>query len=134
VPFLEGLAGKDLGLALNNQDFVAIQDMNEESRQEINWRRAFGTDGPVLRTIVGADEDTLNFTAIVLKGGAVKGLNRKSQLKKMRDFEVMVRYGDEVVTYRSANWTRISVRSTHTEVMLDCDISIPGFVNDAVAA
>jgi hypothetical protein len=130
MAFLEGLAAPDLGLALNNQDFVAVQDFSEESRQEITWRGAIGSDGPVLRTIRGADEDTMNFTAIVLKSGAIKGLNRKSQLKKMRDFEVKVRYGDEVVTYRNANWTRIGVRATQTEVMLDCDISIPGFVHD----
>lgn len=130
MAFLEGLSAKDLGLVINGQDFVAVQDHNEESRQEINWRGAYGTDGPVLRTIRGADEDTMNFTAVVLKSGASKGLNRKSQLKKLRDFEVTVRYGDESVTYRSCNWTRIGVRGTLTEVLLDCDISIPGFVHD----
>jgi hypothetical protein len=127
MPQLEALSAKDLGLFINNQDFVAVQDLTEESRQEITWRGAFGHDGPVLRTIRAADEDTLNFSAVVLKAGATRGLNKKSQLKLMRDFEVKVKQGEEILTFTHCNWTRISTRSSLTEVMLDCDISIPGF-------
>lgn len=127
MPTLEALSAKDLGLFINGQDFIAVQDLSEESRQEITWRGAFGHDGPVLRTLRAADEDTLSFTAIVLKAGAAKGMNKKSQLKLMRDFEVKVKQGDDVITFTNCNWTRLATRSTLTEVTLDCDISVPGF-------
>lgn len=129
MPHLEALSAKDLGLVVNGKDFLAVQDLTEESRQEITWRGAFGSDGPVLRTIRAADEDTCSFSAIVLKDGAAKGMNKKSEMKKLRDFEVHVRQGVETITFRNCNWTRVSTRSTLTEVTLDCDLSIPGWAD-----
>ena len=129
MPHLEALSAKDLGLVVNGKDFLAVQDLTEESRQEITWRGAFGSDGPVLRTLRAADEDTCSFSAIVLKAGAAKGMNKKSELKKLQDFEVHVKQGDETITFRNCNWSRISTRSTTTEVTLDCDLSIPGWAD-----
>lgn len=127
MAFLEGLSSKDLGIAVAGEDFIAVQDHSEESRQSVAYRKAYGSDAPILRTIEAADEDTLSFTAVVLKSGAKKGLHQRERLKKMRDFEAQVRYGDETVTHRSCNWTRIGTRGSQNEVILDCDISIPGF-------
>lgn len=127
MAFLEALSAKDLGVFVNKQDFIGVQDASEETRQEITWRGMFGQDGPAMRTLRHADEDTLNFTAIVLKTGASRGLNKKSELKKMRDFDVTLKQGAEFLTYKMCNWTRISTRATLTEVTLDCDISVPGF-------
>src|SRR5262245_402449 len=116
MAFLEALSAEDFGVFVNGKDFVMVQDAADESRQEITWRGAFGTDGPVARTIRRADEDTFSFTAIVLKPGAAKGLNRKSELLNMpRDFEVHIRDGDGNIThYPKCNWTRIAVRRTLT--------------------
>jgi hypothetical protein len=130
MPFLEALSAKDFGVFVNNQDFVGVQDATDETRQEIQWRGMFGVDGPAIRSIRHADEDTFSFTAIILKAGAVKGLNKKSQLKKMRDFEVKIKDGSEITTYRNCNWSRVAVRRTQTEATLDCDISIPGYTGE----
>jgi hypothetical protein len=55
-------------------------------------------------------------------------MNDESLLRQMRDFDVQVRRGDVVRTYRGCNWNRISIRSTLDQVTLDCDISVPGYV------
>jgi hypothetical protein len=127
VAFLEALSAKDLGIFLAGKHFAATQDMTEEFSQEITWRGGFGTDGPILRTIRNADENTVRFTAILLREGAAAGLNDEEVLRQMRDFDVQVKRGSRVVTYRNCNWRRISINSTQDQVTLDCDISIPGF-------
>lgn len=133
MAWLEAINAPDLGLFLNGKDFSATQEMSEEFRQEINFQGAFGTDGPVLRSVRRADEGTVTFSAILLKRGVRRGLNGEGRLRRMRDFEVQVRRGPLVRTYRGCNWTRISIRSTLDQVTLDCDISIPGFVRDEEA-
>jgi hypothetical protein len=130
VAFLEAISAKDLGIFLEKQDFIGVQDASEETRQEITWRGMFGTDGPAMRTVRHADEDTLNFTAIILKSGAERGLNKKSQILAMKDFDVQLKLGAQSLTYKMCNWTRVSHRATLTEVTLDCDISIPGYNPD----
>lgn len=120
----------DLGLLINGDDFAATQEMTEESRQEITYQGAFGTNGPVLRTVRKADEGTVSFTAILLKGGVARGLNNEDTIKLMKDFQVITRRGPGEFgrhTYSGCNWTRISVRSTLDNVTLDCDISVPGY-------
>jgi hypothetical protein len=130
LAWLEAINAPDLGLFLNGRDFSATQEMSEEFRQEINFQGAFGTDGPVLRSVRRADEGTVTFTAILLKRGVRRGLNGERVLRRMRDFEVQVKRGPAVRTYRGCNWTRIAIRSTLDQVTLDCDISIPGFVRE----
>jgi len=128
VAFLQSISAEDLGVLINNEDFVAVQDHTEEFTQEITWRGAYGTDGPVLRSIRNADENTFSFTAVLTKQGAARGLNNIDAVRNMApDFEVKVKVGDDTYTYRNCNWRRISRRGTLTEVMLDFDISIPGF-------
>lgn len=128
--FLEALNAPDLGLFINGQDFAATQDMSEETRQEVTYSGAFGTDGPVLRHVRNADEGTLTFTAILLKNGVAGGLNNEKVLKTMRDFEVITRRGPGTqgrTVYLNCNWTRLTVRSALNQVTLDCDISVPGY-------
>jgi len=127
MAFLEGLSAKDLGIFLANKHFAAVQDMTEEMTQEITWRGGFGSDGPILRTIRNADENTVRFTAVLLRAGAAAGLNDEEVLRSMRDFDVQVKRGTRTVTYRNCNWRRISINSTLEQVTLDCDISIPGY-------
>ncbi len=104
--------------------------MSEEFRQEFAFQGAFGTDGPVLRSVRRADEGTVTFSAILLKRGVRRGLNSERALRSMRDFEVQVKRGPTTVTYRGVNWSRIAIRSTLDRVTLDCDLSIPGIVRD----
>jgi hypothetical protein len=125
--WLEGISAPDLGILIAGEDFVATQDMEEEYRQEITWRGAFGTDGPVLRTIRNADEFTISFSAILTKSGVAKGMNDEVKLRNTRDFEVTCHRGERIVVYSGCNWSRLNVRSTLTEVTLSCDISVPGY-------
>lgn len=129
MAWLEAISAPDLGIFIAGEHFVATQDMEEEYRQEVNWRGAFGTDGPVLRTIRRADESTVSFSAILLKSGVQQGMNDENRLKNMRDFEVKCKRGDgSPAVYTGCNWTRINIRSTLTEVTLSVDMSVPGYV------
>lgn len=126
--FLESFTAKDLGVFVNNEDFVGVQDHTEEFTQEITWRGAYGSDGPVLRSIRKSDENTVSFSAVLTKQGAARGLTDiNALLNQEPDFEIKVKIGADSYTYRNCNWRRISRRGTLTEVMLDFDISVPGF-------
>lgn len=128
MAWLEGLTAVDLGISFQNgQDFATTQEMTEEFRQEVTYQGAFGTDGPVLRRIRSADEGTVSFNCVLLKEGVARKMNDETLLKQMRDFDVQVKRGNVVKTYRGCNWNRISIRSTLDQVTLDCDISIPGY-------
>lgn len=132
MAWLSGLTAVDLGISFENgRDFAATQDMTEEFRQEVTYQGAFGTDGPVLRRVRAADEGTVSFTAILLKDGVANRMNDETLLQQMRDFDVQVKRGNVVKTYRGANWNRISIRSTLDSVTLDCDVSIPGYAAPA---
>jgi hypothetical protein len=132
MAWLEGMTAVDLGISFaNGRHFAATQEMTEEFRQEVSYRGAFGTDGPVLRQVRPADEGTVSFTTVLLKDGVAAGMNDESLLKQMRDFEVQVKRGSNVYTYTGCNWNRISIRSTLNDVTLDADISIPGYAPPA---
>lgn len=130
MAFLEALSAVDLGIFIAGQDFAATQDMTEEFRQNVSFQGAFGSDGPVLRSVKAADEDMVTFSAILLKRGVARGMNDERRLKTLRDFEVMTRRGTLRSVYRTCNWTRVSINSGQTQSVLSADISVPGFVND----
>lgn len=128
MAWLQGLSAVDLGISFENgRDFAATQEMTETFSQNVAYGGAFGTDGPVTRTIRPADEGSVSFSALLLKAGAANHMNDESVLRTMRDFDVQVLRGTVVRTYRGCNWNRISIRSTLDGVTLDCDISVPGY-------
>lgn len=130
MAWLEAINAPDLGIFIAGEDFAATQSMDEEMRQEVRYQGAFGTDGPVLRSVRQADEDTLSFSAILLKRGVARGLNDEAKLRASRDFEVLIRRGDIRKVHRGCNWTRIGINSTLEQSTLTCDVSVPGFVRD----
>jgi hypothetical protein len=129
VAWLQGLTAADLSIEFaNGQHFAATQEMTEETRQEVAYQGAFGTDGPVLRRVRPADEGTISFTAILLKDGVAGGMADETLLRAMRDFTVTTTRGrGRTYTYTGCNWNRISIRSTLDQVTLDADISTPGY-------
>lgn len=128
MAWLEGLTAVDLGISFaNGRDFASTQEMSEEFRQDVAYQGAFGTDGPVSRRIRPSDEGSVSFTAVLLKSGVANKMNDESLLRQMRDFDVQVKRGTVVRTYRGCNWNRITIRSTLDQVTLDCDISVPGY-------
>src|SRR4029077_15632206 len=128
MPWLQALTARDLGIEFEDgKDFAAVQEMTEETRQEITYQGAFGTDGPVLRRLRPADEGTVSFSVILLRGGTAAHMNSEVTLRAMQDFEVKTIRGSHIKTYLGCNWNRISIRSTLDQVTLDADISIPGY-------
>ena len=128
MAWLQSLTAVDLGIEFENgKDFAATQEMTEETRQEVTYQGAFGTDGPVLRRLRPADEGTVSFSVILLKGGTAAHMNSEVTLRAMKDFEVKTIRGSHIKTYLGCNWNRISIRSTLDQVTLDADISIPGY-------
>lgn len=128
MPWLQALTAADLGIEFENgRDFAATQEMTEETRQEVSYQGAFGTDGPVLRRLRPADEGTISFSVILLKGGTAAHMNSEVALRAMQDFEVKTIRGSHIKTYLGCNWNRISIRSTLDQVTLDADISVPGY-------
>jgi hypothetical protein len=129
--FLQGLNAPDLGLFINGEDFAATTDMTETLNQTVTYGDAFGTDGPVLRTVRYADENTVTFTATLLKTGVANGLNSEDTLKALRDFEIITRRGDDPNhghhVYDNCNWTSIVITSGVDSVTLQATISVPGF-------
>jgi hypothetical protein len=129
VAFLEALNAVDLGVFIAGQDFAATQSFDEEFNQEVSYQGALGSDVAVLRSVRHADEDRITFTAVLLKRGVARGLNGVKELRKLRDFEVMTRVGDDRTVYTNCNWTRITRSSGQNQVTLTCEISVPGGVN-----
>src|SRR3954468_1734011 len=110
MAWLEGLTAVDLGITFeNNKDFATTQEMTEEFRQEVSYQGAFGTDGPVLRRVRSADEGTISCSVVLLKNGVANKMNDETLLKQMRDFDVQIRRGNQVRTYRGCNWNRITI-------------------------
>jgi hypothetical protein len=128
--FLEAIAAGDLGIFVNNQEFIAVQNMREQYRQELNYRSAFGSTHPIIRTKRAADENTISFSFLLLKAGVSKGLNSYGTFRQMEDFEVQTKKADTVETYRGCNWTSIDIDSTLDQVTVNVDVSMPGFLNE----
>lgn len=128
--FLSAISAGDLGIFVENEDFIAVQSMREQYRQEITYRSAFGEDHPTIRTKRAADENVVSFSFILLKSGVAKGMNSPEILRALQDFEVQTRRGDILTTYPGCNWTSIDIDSGLDAVTVNVDISVPGFTNN----
>lgn len=128
--FLEAIAAGELGIFVNNKEFIAVQSMRERFRQELTYRSAFGSSHPIIRTKRAADENTISFSFLLLKSGISRGLNSYSTFRQMEDFEVQTKKGLVVETYRGCNWTDIDIDSSLEQVMVNVDVSSPGFLNE----
>ena len=128
--FLEAIAAEDLGVFVNNQDFIAVQSMRERFQQSISYRRAFGAAHPTIRTKRPADENSVSFSFLLLRSGVQRGLNDYKVLRTLSDFEVQTKKGTSIETYVGCNWTDIDIDSSMDQVMVNVDISMPGFFNE----
>lgn len=129
MALLEGISAPDLGLFIAGEDFAATTDMTEEFSQNVTYNGGFGVNGPVLRTIANAPENTLSFTVILLKNGIAKGMNNEDDMRRLRDFDIITKRGEKLTTYSDCNWTRVTVTSGLDQVTLSADISVPGFTD-----
>lgn len=128
--FLESLSAGDLGIFVNRQDFIAVQSMREQYRQEVTYRSAFGANHPTIRSKRAADENVVSFSFMLLKSGVQRGLNSYVVLRQMEDFEIQTQKGTMYETYTGCNWTSIDIDSAMDGVTVSVDVSVPGFLND----
>ena len=128
--FLTAISAGDLGIFVEGEDFLAVQSMREQYRQEVTYRTAFGADHPTIRTKRAADENVVSFSFVLLKSGVQRGLNNYAVLRAMEDFEIQTKKGDTIETYVGCNWTSIDVDSGLDAVTVNVDVSVPGFLND----
>jgi hypothetical protein len=128
--FLAAISAGDLGIFVEGEDFLAVQSMREQYRQEIAYRSAFGADHPTIRTKRAADENVVSFSFILLKSGVQRGLNNYAVLRGLEDFEIQTKKGDQIETYVGCNWTSIDIDSGLDAVTVNVDVSVPGFLND----
>jgi hypothetical protein len=127
--FLQAISAGDLGIAVEGEDFVAVQSMRERYRQEVSYRGSFGQAHPNIRTKRSADENTVSFSFLLLKSGIEKGLNDYRKLRDLSDFSITTTKGTKTETYLGCNWTDIDIDSGLDQVMVNVDVTIPGFPN-----
>lgn len=128
--FLEAISAGDLGIFVEGEDFMAVQTMREQYRQEVGYRSAFGSNHPTIRNKRAADENVVSFSFILLKAGVQRGLNSERVLRSLEDFEIQTKKGGQIETYVGVNWTSIDVDSGIDAVTVNIDLSVPGFLND----
>lgn len=130
--WLDALNAPDLGLTIAGKHFAATQTMDEENRQEVRFHGAFGSDGPVARSIRRADESQVSFSAILLQPGQDAGMEDERFLLAQKNFQVACRRGStgqpsDWHIYDNCAWTTVRVNSTLDQVTLNADMSVPGY-------
>lgn len=122
--FLEAMAAEDLDIVIAGDHFAAVQTMDEESTQTINYDGAFGSKTAVIRTITPSDADTISFSTLLLKPGQNVGMNDETFMRSLENFKVAARRGaNQFYVYQNCCWTRIAVSSTLQSVTLNADFS-----------
>jgi len=128
MQWLEALSAPDLGLVIAGEHYAAVQTMDEESTQTVNFMGAFGSKGAVVRSVRKGDADTLTFTAILLKPGQDAGIGNENFLRGINGFQVIAQRGNSGLpkdfhVYDDCVWTSIRVNSTLDNVTLNADFS-----------
>ena len=114
MAWLKGLSAVDLGISfVNGKHFAATQEMTEETRQEVAFQGAFGTDGPVLRRIRPADEGTISFNAVLLAEGAGDRM-KQCEISTCRSFVVLGSSLTEAATGTEFQFGQRSIKSCST--------------------
>lgn len=136
--WLEGLRAPDLGFEFRRgsggggdlvagRHYAATQTMDEERRQNINFNGAFGHDGAVVKSVRKADEATISFSAMLLRGAGTDSiLADEDRLLAAQGFMVACRRGAaNWRVYDECEWSRVAVNSSLEQVTLNADISHP---------
>lgn len=130
--WLEALNAPDLGIVIAGNHYAATQSMDEEHRQTVNYNGAFGSDGPVSRSVRRADDSTVSMSAILLKPGQGAGMDNEDFLLSLKAFQIGTRRGStgqpsDWHVYDDCAWNAVRVASTLDQVTLNADFSVPGF-------
>jgi hypothetical protein len=137
--WLEALNAPDLGIVIAGNHYAATQSMDEEHRQNVTYSGAFGTDGPVSRSVRKADDATVSFSAILLKPGQGAGMDDETFMYSLKSFSISCRRGtsgqpSDWHIYDDCAWNTIHVASTLDQVMLTADMSVPTYTGPGMPA
>lgn len=122
--YLEAMSAVDLGIVIAGNHFAATQTMDEASTQTVAYDGAFGSGKAIIRTITPADEDTISFSALLLKPGQNAGMEDEGWMRELKNFQIAARRGaNKFFVYQDCCWTAIRVSSTRTNVTLTADFS-----------
>jgi hypothetical protein len=130
--WLDALTAPDLGIVIAGNHFAATQTMDEEQRQNIRFQGAFGSEGPVIRSVRKADEGSVSMSAILLEPGQDAGMDDETFLYALKSFKIACRRGStgrpsDWHVYDGCAWNTVRVNSTLDQVTLNVDFSVPGF-------
>jgi hypothetical protein len=131
--WLEALNAPDLGIVIAGNHYAATQTMDEEHRQNVTYNGAFGSDGPVTRSVRRADDSTVSFSAILLKPGQSAGMDNEDFMLSLKSFQISTRRGStgqpsDWHVYDECAWNTVHVASTLDQVTITADFSVPGYV------
>jgi hypothetical protein len=135
--WLEALNAPDLDIVIAGDHFAAVQTMDEEHRQNVNYNGAFGSDGPVTRSVRRADDSTVSMSAILLKPGQKVGMDDEMFMYGIKSFRIVCTRGSKPENhhiYEECSWNTIHVASTLEQVLLTADFSVPGFQTAVLAS
>lgn len=130
--WLDALNAPDLGIVIAGNHYAATQTMDEEHTQEIRMHGAFGSEGPVARSVRRADESTVSFSAILLQPGQEAGMDDETWMLSLKSFRIACRRGsgddpNPWHVYDNCAWRTVRVNSTLDQVVLNSDFSVPGY-------
>jgi hypothetical protein len=126
--WLDALHAEDLGITVAGNHYAATQSMDEEHRQEVRFFGAFGSDGPVARSVRRADESTVSFSAILLAPGQDAGMDDETFMLGLKNFQIACRRGANAWhVYDNCAWNTVRVSSSLDSVTLSADFSVPGY-------
>lgn len=131
--WLEAMNAPDLGIVIAGNHYAATQTMDEEHRQNVTYNGAFGSDGPVTRSVRRADDSTVSMSAILLKPGQNAGMDNEDFMLSLKSFQISTRRGSSGSTadwhvYDECAWNTVHVSSTLDQVTMTADFSVPGYV------
>lgn len=131
MSWLEAMNAPDLEIMIAGNHFASTQSMDEEHRQTVNYNGAFGSDGPVSRSVRRADDSTVSFSAIVLKPGQGAGMDNENIMLGLKSFRIATRRGPDSPpswhVYEDCAWNTVHVASTLDQVTITSDMSVPGW-------
>jgi hypothetical protein len=130
--WLEAMNAPDLGIVIAGNHYAATQSMDEEHRQEVSFLGAFGSEGPIIRSVRKADEGVVSMSALLLKPGQDAGMDDETFLLGLNEFSIACRRGSsgqpsDWHTYTGCAWNTVRVNSTMSNVTLNTDFSVPGY-------
>lgn len=130
--WLEAMNAPDLGIVIAGNHYAMTQTMDEEHRQEVRFLGAFGSEGPVARSVRKANEGVVSFSAILLQPGQEAGMDDETWMLSLKNFRIATRRGStgkptDWHVYDNCAWNTIRVNSTLDQVTLNTDFSVPGY-------